>query len=655
MKKKYSTQLTKPLALFLVVVGCLFSLLVLRLLDLQLARGTYFRTKADGNRFYTKYLPAQRGVFLDRFSDPLVVNTPKYYVLEDGTSLYSPRIPVSHSEALEAMAENPDAVEFDIERHYLFPESLSHTQGYVGAVTAEDLEKNSSLSIASRIGKMGLERWFNAETSGQPGSVTYEINALGHKQRTVEKNPGIAGSDIATTLDPYLSEIAFRALGDQRGSVVIMDADTGAVLSLVSAPPFNSSTMSRTGVTVADEVVRKEQVASYFSNPLKPFFNRSISGVYPPGSVFKLLTALAGLEKGVVDRETTIIDEGVLDIGEYSYANWYFTQYGRVEGEINITRSIARSNDIFFYKTAGLIGPTGLAETAQLFGLGSRTGIELPGEAPGLVPTPEWKEQAVGEKWFLGNTFHMGIGQGDLLASPLQMASVIQALSKRGARCQPYLSLETSEDGRQLVKRCTELGVKEDHLELVVEGMLDACSTGGTAFPFFPHNQVNRDTALDPYEQVTNGAIACKTGTSEYGGANQDGYRNTHGWFAVFFSQDTKMRTALQEEAQTLEESSQSLTATASATVSGETQQGESALVATPVAVEKKTTAADYSIEELYHVWAQKVVHVDYPKNIVIITLVESDEAQPFKEGSRDAAPVAEKIYGWMSGSFFEE
>lgn len=637
MRKPFNTKQHRQHLLFLGIASCFFTLLIFRLFDLQVLKGDLYRAKADGNRFYTRHHPAQRGVFFDRFGDPLVVNVPKYYTLEDRDSLYSQRTPITHQEALAEMVIEEDAVEYEIERHYLFPESTSHALGYVSTVTAEEIEKDPDLPLSAKIGKMGLEKVFDQELRGQAGTTTYEINALGKKQRTIETNPGTPGKDLKTSIDPYLSEVAYRALDDQRGTVVILDADTGQVLSLVNAPTFNATLLSQTGITAAEELQRRQKVSAYFSNPLKPFFNRAVSGVYPPGSVFKIITAMAGLEEGVLEESTTVRDEGILDVGEYSYANWYFTQYGRVEGDINVVRSLARSNDIFFYKTAEWLGPIRLAEFATLFGYGSPTGIELTGEASGLVPTPEWKEQTIGEKWYLGNTFHMGIGQGDVLVSPLQVAGSVQAIAKRGARCDARILTREYAQGET---QCSGLALSERNLDLVVAGMLDACSTGGTAFPFFPHNEEQRNPDLDPYEQVQKGAVACKTGTSEFGAANEEGYRKTHGWFAAFFSITTDMKNQAREE---IQEDDAEATQSASVSASDEATTYENAMPP------KKTSSEEYDLQELYQQWSAKVVD-GYPKNIVIVALVESDEAQPFKEGSRDAAPVVKEIFDWMHG-----
>lgn len=646
MKKIFSTSNSHYFQqrLFLIVISCFFSLLLIRLYDLQVANGSFYRSKADGNRFYTRYLAAERGVFLDRFGDPLVVNVPKYYKLADRSSLYSQREAISHQTALQEMVIDADGVEYDIERHYVFPESTAHVLGYVSSVTADEIQDNPDIPISSKIGKMGLEKVYDEVVRGSSGTVTYEINALGKKQRTVEESPGTPGHNITTSLDPYISEVAYRALGDQRGAIVILDADTGGVLSLVNAPTYNTTLLSKTGITSAEELQRRQKVGTYFSNPLKPFFDRAVAGTYPPGSVFKLVTAMAGLEQKVLEESTTVRDEGILEVGEYKYANWYFTQYGRVEGDINIVRSIARSNDIFFYKTAEWLGPVKLGEYARLFGFGERTGIELPGEAAGLVPTPEWKEQTIGEKWFLGNTFHMGIGQGDVLVSPLQVASSVQAIAKRGARCAPRTITSQGSDQFQKEATCTELGFSEKNLDLVVQGMLDACTSGGTAFPFFEHNDAVRDTDLDPYEQIQKGAVACKTGTSEFGAADSRGYRKTHAWFASVFAVTSEMKNVDQSEN----------LADAQASDSAQLQEedaSESAKTFTGLEEpdSNRSSAEEYSLEELYAMWRAKAKDT-YPKRVVVVALVESDESQPFKEGSRDAAPLVKLIYDWMSG-----
>ena len=241
--------------------------------------------------------------------------------------------------------------------------------------------------------------------------------------------------------------------------------------------------------------------------------NRVTSGVYAPGSVFKLVTAYAGLESGEIDQETLIEDTGEIVIDQYRYGNWYFDQYGKTEGEINLERALARSNDIFFYRLGEKVGVDEIVSWASKMGLGERTGIELPGESEGLVPTRLWKERATGERWFLGNTYHLSIGQGDLTATPLQIARMTLA-AVSGRRCQVSL-LQDSE------VECVDLGISSKNIEIVKSGMRAACATGGTAFSFFE---------FGPY-------VLCKTGTAQHAGQTSDEVL-PHAWITVAYPGD---------------------------------------------------------------------------------------------------------------------
>lgn len=582
---------------WLILGGMLFFVvLVARLAEIQLFRGQYFLNLANDNRYFTWLLPVERGIFLDRYQQPLVWNKRAYLQATTPQALYSSTTAINRETALRLLATDSAQVRYGLERYYRFPQATAHVLGYVGPVTKADLIADSSLRVSDIIGKFGLEKIFNQQLRGQAGAEVYEIDAFGKRQRLISKKDGQAGKNITTSLDPYLSELALESLNDQVGAVVIMNATNGEVLSLISSPSFDANILSTKLGDVALERQRQQQLQALFNNPLQTFFNRSLSGMYPPGSVFKLVTALGGLEDAAIDEQTTVIDEGVLRVGEYSYANWYFTQYGKTEGEIRVQRALARSNDIFFYKVAQWLGPNKLAEFARLFGYGKPTGIELNGEAKGIVPDPAWKERVIGEPWYLGNTFHMGIGQGDILVTPLQVAQMTQAIANHGTICQPTLM-------RQDYGDCGESGVSDENLELVLQGMLDACSTGGTAYPFFAHNESYRVEAESADQQIKDGAIACKTGTAEFGGVDEDGYRKTHGWLTM------TMGTAGLKDAKL--------------------EAGE-------------------DVDENHRAWLEQVKAAGFPEKIVITVLVESDEENPFKEGSSDASEVAKRIVDWM-------
>lgn len=588
----------------------LFTLLAVRLWDVQMIQGENYLNRAERNRFYTYSVNAPRGVILDRYGDPLVWNLQKYYQVAQSNSLYQSRTAISTDLALHLLASTESAsIVSDTERQYRYPYSLAHALGYVGQVTAEDLQRNSSLSVDTQIGKTGLERYFQKELSGKDGSEIFEINALGQKQRKVHEDPAQPGQNVQTTIDPYINELAYQLLGTRKGAVVVTDAETGEVIAMTSTPSFDPNLLSQTYPDPAQEQVRKQGVSALFSDPNQLFFDRAVAGVYPPGSTFKLITAFAGLESGKVNESTQVVDNGELKVGPYVYGNWYFREYGRMEGAISIVRAITRSNDIFFYKVAEWAGPDAIAAMARNFGLGQKTGIQVQPESSGLVPDPDWKLKYENQKWFLGDTYHYGIGQGDILASPIQIAQMTQAIGNQGSLCQVSL---IHQDKRQ----CRDVNVQKQNEDLVLRGMLGACSAGGTAYPLFPYNTKVVDPAADVETNITNGAVVCKTGTAEFGAADAHGYRKTHALFTAIVG-----------------------------TPMAEISASESAQIASPSA-----KLQQYTPDQLRAEWLPRVQKFGFPKRLTITVLVESDEQNIFEEGSKDAAPIAKSILFWIRG-----
>lgn len=600
---------------FFVIIVSFFSLLILRLADLQVIHGQEYLEKAEGNRFFTRPVLARRGVILDRYGEPLVWNAQTYKQLMRPESLYGPSVTLSRDDALKVLASTASAsVKTELERQYRYALALSHVIGYVGEVTAEDLQRDETLKIGQRIGKAGLEYIYEKDLRGIDGNETYEIDALGSILRKVDEKPAIPGQDIPTSLDPYLTQLATNALQGLRGVVIITDADTGEVISLTSTPSFDPNILSQSEADPEKERQRKEQIRQLFQDPQKLFFDRAISGAYPPGSVFKLVTALAALEHGKVDASTQVVDEGRIKIGEYEFGNWYFRQYGRVEGSIGLVRAIARSNDIYFYKAAEWTGPTSIAEVGRELGLGEKTGIDLPAETRGIMPDPEWKERVMKEKWFLGDTYHMGIGQGNILTSPIQVAQYTQAIANRGNLCKVSIR-------RNDKRECHEVNVKQSDLDVVLDGMIGACSSGGTAFPFFPYNAERLVESQSVQQKLDSGVVACKTGTAEFGSANEQGYRRTHAWLtAIVVLPDMKEGAHV----------SVTETATTSATLS------------------EPVVGAVQSENILHQEWKKRVAQSGFPRRVTITVMIESDEQNLYREGSRDAAPIARKIVDWI-------
>jgi penicillin-binding protein 2 len=598
---------------FLAVIVTLLS----RLAHLQLVQGSYYRQLADANRYFHQVVPAERGVFLDRYFQPLVYNK-KIYYHNQSDDLYPEKNRVDQHTAMKLMAEEDWQVTYELRRQYLYPQELAHVLGYLAPVEAQELINNRQLKVRDWVGKLGLEQSYDQILRGKDGYQVFEIDTFGKKQRLINEFEPQSGFDIQTSLDPYLSKVAYKAMGEMLGAAIVLDADTGQILSLVSTPSFNSNNLGGTVLNETEEAARQLEVRRYFQDERKPFFNRAIGGVYPPGSVFKMVTSVAGLEVDAFDEYKTVLDEGVLRVNDYEYANWLYTARGATDGEIALVRAIARSNDIYFYKAAEWTGPTNLARQAREFGFGELTNVELSGEAWGLVPDPAWKEEVMGERWFLGNTYHFGIGQGDMAVTPLQVAQMIQTLTKKGELCQPRLVVD---DGKNewSAESCRNLGLDERSIELTVRGMIAACQPGGTGALLFKYNQdyplaLENSNALELLEE---GAVGCKTGTSEFGGQDERGRRRTHGWFVA----NTTVN--LDDLERNLEIKIEQM------------QEG--------IFEENEV----FTLDELQQ-WLELVKKHGFPKRIALVALTESDDTIPYKEGSREAAPVVDAILRWL-------
>ena len=510
---------------FYIFLGLLtigFLLLVGKLFELQVVFGSKNRALAEGNRIKKEVIPAPRGIIYDRYGKELVRNVPIYRLrVEEGCEDEEGCFKViSRDEALNLEAQGKlDDLRIDIGRDYLYREALAHVLGYLGEATKEEVELGK-YQIGDLVGRMGIEEKYDRLLRGQDGGLIYEVDAYGNKIREIGRFEPISGNDLHLLIDAELSKKAYESLAEKPGAVVVSKVENNEILVLVSSPSFDPNLLSKT--ENGDEK-NQEKIKDLLENPLKPFFNRAITGAYPPGSTFKIVTATAGIEEGRVDENTIYNDTGQIQIGEYVYRNWYFTQYGKTEGEIDIVMAIKRSTDTFFYKVGEWVGATRLAEWAYAFGLGKKTGIKLPGEVAGFVPTPKEKQRLKGERWFLGNTYHFAIGQGDMLTTPLQVNNLTSVIANDGELCSPSL-LEDEE------VNCQSLRLKDLSLRLVKEGMKEVCSPNGTAFPFFEFKP----------------QVACKTGTAEFG----DPEGKTHAWITAFapFDKPDIVATALIEK-----------------------------------------------------------------------------------------------------------
>lgn len=472
-----------------------FLAIAARLIELQVIKGGYFRGLAEGNRIRRIPIVAPRGEILARGGEVLVGNKEirRAIVFTNDEGFLK-------SDDLSG-ARGEDIIT-EYERDYPFKGIFAHVSGYLGEVNESEIGKINPLCPekgprkgGSLIGRSGLEEEYECTLGGINGEELIEVNNRGQKVRILGEKPATPGTNIKTSIDANLQIVVAEVMKETKGAAVITDKE-GAVFALYSAPSFDPNSF------VGE--IDSQAVSSYLKSADLPLFNRVIGGEYHPGSVFKPLVAIAALSEGKVSKDFLFEDTGVISVNGFNYTNWYFNQYGRTEGKINIVRAIARSTDTFFYKMGEFLGINAFADWAKKFGMGKPTGIDLPGETTGLMPDPEWKKRVKNENWFLGNTYHASIGQGDVTTTVAQINSLTRVIANGGKLCTPRIA-DTPE--------CKDLGIKADVLKTVKEGMIEACSTGGTGYTFFD---------FEPQ-------VACKTGTAE---TNLDG--KTHAWFTVF-------------------------------------------------------------------------------------------------------------------------
>lgn len=504
--KTYKTRdFLMPIILILAAV-----LIISRLFFLQVIKGSDYRALSDANRTRTIPIHAPRGIIFDRDGTPLVFNVPGFReTIKDETKL------IGKNEALKLMSEGKTNLEIDSLRNYPYKDAFSHVLGYIGQISKEELEEKEFVNYrgGDLIGKIGIERQYEEKLSGINGKELVEIDSMGKVIRNLGETDPIPGQNITVTLDVALQRAAFDAAKEVEKGAIIVSNPKGEILALISKPSFDSNLFTMGEGYSADDSSYESISEVLTDSESQPLLNRAIGGTYPPGSTFKLITAAAGLEDKVIDENFSIEDTGILRVGAFSFGNWYFMQYGKTEDErVNVVRGIKRSNDIFFYKLAELIGVDGLSKFAEKFGLGSKLGIDLFGEEEGTVPSPTWKKQVIGENWYLGDTYHYGIGQGFLLTTPLQVNIWTQAIANKGIIYKPHILKD-----KENVK--TKKFLSDGTIALIRQGMIESCAPGGVAWPLFELKVKGKLLT-----------VACKTGTAQHGGEED----LPHAWITLF-------------------------------------------------------------------------------------------------------------------------
>ncbi len=516
-----------------------FFILTFRLFFLTAVRGHEFRLLADGNRTRELTIHAPRGNLLDRTGKALAANTPIFRLLrvcegagsQDGCTT---RLSRAEGERMLAAGLPPgEYLEADYLRTYPLDDALAHAMGYIGQLSESELAnqyyQSRNYILGSVVGRLGAEAVFEERLRGRDGKQLVEVDSTGAIIRTLGQQKEEPGEDLTLSIDAGLAKVAKEAFPQgEAGAIIVAKPQTGEILAMYSSPSFSPNAFV-TGLTT-------DAFQTITEDPNLPMFNRAIGGVFPPGSTFKIVTAIAALEEGAITRETTFEDTGVITIGVSTFPNWYFTQYGKTEGMVDIVKGIRRSNDVFFYKVGEALGITKLAAQARAFGLGAPLGIELAGEASGLMPDPPWKNlrfdtpadrEARNNEWYLGDTYHVAIGQGYLLTTPLQVNAWTNVVANGGKLCTPTI-LKTQKG------TCKDLDIKKETIDLVAEGMREACAAGGTGWPLFTFGvrKAGEQTegAATPSATLVRIPVACKTGTAEFG----DPKERTHAWFTAY-------------------------------------------------------------------------------------------------------------------------
>jgi len=490
------------------IVLCFAAIIIARLWFLQVHKGDEYRDRADNNRVRVREVAAPRGNIFDAKNRKMVTNRPSFNVVlvrEDSNDVdkllkklataldldismlweklrdasTKPRhIPVRLLVDVDwqtlAYVENHNQefpgirIETTPARVYHYENLAAHAIGYLGEISKKELaERDSDIYTGGDlIGKMGLERLRETDLRGEKGSSSSEVNARGFEQQLLKNIEPLPGNDIQLTIDAELQKIAEDLMdsGGKAGAVVAMEVKTGRMLALASNPvlPLNQFVGG----------ISHKNWNALLDNEKHPLINKVVQAMYPPGSTYKMITAMAGLSTGVIDKDTVFYCPGFYTFGNRRYHCWKHSGHGAV----NLKRAISESCDVYFYQVGLRVGVDKLAEFANKFGLGHKSGIELEHEKSGLTPTKEWKRKKYGQKWQDGETLSVAIGQGFNLVTPLQICLMTATIANGGKQYLPQIIEKiTDPDGRVLEQFepvvVTELQGDERFLPLIRDGM----------------------------------------------------------------------------------------------------------------------------------------------------------------------------------------
>ena len=563
------------------LILALFAVLTLQLVRMQIFQQEAYSQRAETNRLRILPVVPSRGLIYDRFGTPLVENVPSFSAAvvpadlpreeqERVLSELEPLLQVPAAEmakdiearrssndpftplilkrdlseetafTLREMQSRLPGVEVLVEpvRRYPMGSLVAHILGYVGPIDENEYPelRSKGYQLNDRVGKSGVEMTYESVLRGTVGKKQVEIDASGREIQTLNETAARPGLSLALTIDLDLqqkvTEILQQAMagGSRNAAAVVLDVHTGEVLAMVSLPSFDDNVFSK--------ALTDEELNALLDDPGRPLLNHAISEMYPPGSIFKQVTGVAALQEGVANPNTTITSHGYITVpNQYDPSIRYVFRDWSALGTLNFYGGVAMSSDVYFYYLAGGyyedgrevfrgLGIDKLAQYARAFGLGSTTGIDLPGESPGLVPDPTWKDNTLHEPWVTGDTYNIGIGQGYVATTPLQMALVTAAIANDGDVLVPRVVKDLVDASGKVVtpfQRTVRrrLPVDPSHLSVFREAMRQAVSWG---------------TAKDA--SVNGVQLAGKTGTAEFGEPMPGNKYETHAWFSGFAPSD---------------------------------------------------------------------------------------------------------------------
>ena len=514
----------------------LLSALAGRMYYLQVIEAERYRTLAEDNRINLRLLAPPRGIIFDRYGVEMATNQQNYRLVvvperspdidqtldrvarfialdERDRKRVKKVIRRKHGFVPVTIRENLDwrevakievntpelpgvLIEVGQTRLYPFGEAAAHLLGYVGAVSERDITGDPLLQLPSfRVGKNGVEKVRDKRLRGRGGRSEIEVDATGRVVRELSRKEGQPGDEIRLTIDMALQEFAYKRVGNESAAVTVMDVRTGEVLALASAPAFDPNAFTK-GVT-------RGYWRELMANERAPLTNKSIAGQYAPGSTFKMMVALAALEAGLAGPEHSVFCRGFVQLGNARFHCW--KKHGH--GLVDMHTALQQSCDVYFYDLARRAGINRIAAMAERFGLGAPAGIGLPGEQPGLMPTREWKLAVMGQRWQGGEDLVAGIGQGFMLATPLQLAVMAARIGNGGHEVTPRIFLDPpgerpqTSDPRQPGPGAS-LGISDAAMDVVRRGMFAVSNTP-------------RGTAYRSRIREKRWQIAGKTGTSQ--------------------------------------------------------------------------------------------------------------------------------------------